>query len=31
MLNLNTKAALRKWKEQTFGTGGDPRLGLLIT
>ena len=23
-------AALRKWKDQTFGLGGDPRLAVLL-
>jgi hypothetical protein len=22
--------ALRKWKDQTFGSGGDPRLAVLL-
>ena len=30
ILNLHQKHAFRAWKERVFGTGGDPRLGLLL-
>lgn len=30
ILNLSSKKALRRWKEQVFGIGGDPRLGVLL-
>lgn len=30
ILNLHQKHAFRTWKQNVFGTGGDPRLGLLL-
>ena len=30
ILNLHQKHAFRAWREKVFGTGGDPRLGLLL-
>lgn len=30
IVNCKAKAALRQWKAQVFGLGGDPRMGLLL-
>ena len=29
--NMHVKAGLRRWKEQVFGLGGDPRYKILLT
>ena len=29
IMNLHVRAGLRRWKDQVFGLGGDPRLSLL--
>lgn len=31
IINLHIKTGLRRWKEQVFGMGGDPRLAILLT
>ncbi len=31
IINLHIKTGFRRWKEQVFGMGGDPRLALLLT
>lgn len=30
IINLHQKNAFRTWREKVFGTGGDPRLALLL-
>jgi len=29
--NMHIKTGFRKWKEQVFGTGGDPRMAYMLT
>ena len=29
ILHLSERSAVRRWREQTFGVGADPRLALL--
>ena len=30
ILHLSERAAMRRWKEQTFGVGADPRVALAL-